>query len=265
MLAPRPPPQTAPEHRASICTWGPGRPSQGRTPLHRSPNTARHCTSCHGALPTPPFGAQARGSRPSSSPVVSRPVWEVNPSLRCLARSLRCSKSGPNCHTPCLHSRVQRPAPPAPPAVGLPSGPGAPTQGLCSVRLLGGFPTRLLEEQVETQISVPFTLPSHSVHTQFRLPNAVTAPCLWDHPAGEPPHRPHLSLLECSRASSRRFCLSHSRRALSCSSRCRFRRSCSRSFSLALACLPGEGDTRHAGAGVHTLNWETSRKGQACN
>lgn len=48
----------------------------------------------------------------------------------------------------------------------------------------------------------------------------------------------HLSLLECSRAISLLFCLSHSLRALSCSSRCRFRRSCSLSFSFALACFP---------------------------
>lgn len=48
----------------------------------------------------------------------------------------------------------------------------------------------------------------------------------------------YLSLLECSLASSLRFCLSHSRRALSCSSLCLFLRSCSRSFSFTLACFP---------------------------
>lgn len=53
-----------------------------------------------------------------------------------------------------------------------------------------------------------------------------------------PGRQPHLSLRECSRASSLRFCRSHSRRALSCSSRCRLRRSCSLSFSFTLACFP---------------------------
>lgn len=48
----------------------------------------------------------------------------------------------------------------------------------------------------------------------------------------------YLSLLECSLAISLRFCLSHSRRALSCSSLCLFLRSCSRSFSFTLACFP---------------------------
>lgn len=48
----------------------------------------------------------------------------------------------------------------------------------------------------------------------------------------------YLSLLECSLAISLRFCLSHSRRALSCSSLCLFLLSCSLSFSFTLACFP---------------------------
>lgn len=54
----------------------------------------------------------------------------------------------------------------------------------------------------------------------------------------------YLSLRECSLANSLLFCLSHSRRALSCSSRCLFLRSCSRSFSFTLACFPSNKDTK---------------------
>lgn len=54
----------------------------------------------------------------------------------------------------------------------------------------------------------------------------------------------YLSLRECSLAISLLFCLSHSRRALSCSSRCLFLRSCSRSFSFTLACFPNDKDKR---------------------